>query len=112
MKLNYDNYFTKDGEININTQGWLDLRSFSESIIYNVVGKKNYNEDLISEAMIVCAEKLSSYDSTKNDQLGGWLYWRVRGVISKQACKNKKEIPHDFNKGDLLYDSYKNQNQI
>ena len=108
MKLNTENYFTDTGEIIINEQGWLDLRCFSESIIYKSVGKKNYNEDLISEAMIVCAESLPLYDSSKNDQLGGWLYWRVRGGISKQACKNKKEIPYDFNKGDINYASQPN----
>ena len=95
MKLNKTLYYDSSGNTLITEQGWIELRKFCESIVYKTVGAKRYTDDLISRALIECAESLPKYDIEKNNELGGWLYWIVRGSITKEACSNKKEIPYD-----------------
>lgn len=93
MKLHKENYFTPEGNVSISEQGWIDLQNFCKAILYKQVGKKYPIEDLLSSSIIACVEKLKLYNQLLNNELGGFLYWTVRGEISKAACKLKKEIP-------------------
>lgn len=93
MKLNPKELFNVNGEVEITERGWLELQNFCKSVIYKRVGKASYTADLISTALIKCVESLSEYDSTKNDQVAGFLYYKVLGVISTEANKARWEIP-------------------
>lgn len=96
MKLDKNKFFSKAGEMRITDEGWLDLQNFCKAIIYKNVGTQYPTEDLISDAIIACVNKLPDYNPNKNNQLGGYLYWPVRGVISMNAHHAKKEIPWGF----------------
>lgn len=98
MKLEKSLYFS-NGEVDISEQGWLDLYEFCKSILYKqYCGKLNVDvlEDLVSVSLLACVDNLSKYDEKKNDELGGFLYWIVRGEVTKYLQKASKEISTDM----------------
>lgn len=93
MKLDPDNYYNTDGQVDITEQGWIDLRNFCIAILYKHIGSKYDISDMVTKAMLRCIDKLPDYDAKKKVPLGGFLYWSVRGTISLTAIEFKKEIP-------------------
>lgn len=93
MKLKKKNYYDADGNVFITEEGWVELRSFCEAILYKRIGAKYPIDDILSASLIACVEKLPKYNALKNNELGGFLFWTVLGEISKAACRLKKEIP-------------------
>ena len=109
MKLDPDNYYNTDGQVDITEQGWLDLRNFCKSILYKQIGTKYCIDDILTTAMIRCIDQLPKYDKSKIVPLGGLLYWTVRGTISLAAITIKKEMPVG-SKTELLMRKYNNGN--
>lgn len=98
MKLDKSQYF-QDGNVDITEKGWLDLFEFCKSIIYKQYSGKftgDVLEDLVSMSLLACVDKLSEYDESRNSELGGYLYWIVRGEVTKYIQKMSREIAVDM----------------
>lgn len=81
----------------ITEKGSLELMAYCQSILYKAgtsIPVKD-QEDVISEMVLVCLEKLPSFNPQRGIPLGGFLYWQCRGAISKWANRNKREIPFE-----------------
>lgn len=107
MKLDPNNYYNTDGQVDITDQGWIDLRNFCKAILYKQIGTKYEIDDILTTAMLRCIDKLPDYDVKKKVPLGGYLYWSVRGTISLTAISFRKEIPVG-SKTELLLKKYGN----
>lgn len=94
MKLKADQFFN-NGEVCISEDGWLDLLAFCKSILYKQYGKKlsqDTLDDLVSMSLLACVDNLEKYDVNKNSELGGYLYWIVRGEVTKYLQKVSREV--------------------
>ena len=103
MKLKKDYYFNGD-DVAITEKGWLDLQNFCKSILYKQYGRKlnqDTLDDLTSTALLACVDNLKNYDKEKNSELGGYLYWIVRGEVTKYLQRVSKEIATDMQSGIL-----------
>ena len=99
MKLDKNLYFNAIGEVDITEKGWLDLYEFCKSILYKqYCGKLSADvlEDLVSISLLACVDNLTNYDEKKNNQLGGYLYWIVRGEVTKYMQKKSREVCVDM----------------
>lgn len=98
MKLDSSQYF-ENGHIFVTEKGWLDLYKFCQSILYKNYGtkfSKDVQEDLTSICLLSCIDNLEKYNAEKNDELGGFLYWKVRGEVTKYMQKVIKEVATDM----------------
>lgn len=105
MTLDKSLYFNSIGEVDITEKGWLDLFEFCKSIIYKqYVGKfpADVLEDLVSQSLLACVDNLKNYDEQKNNQLGGYLYWIVRGEVTKYIQKMSREVAMDMTSNVLM----------
>lgn len=104
MKLDARQYFNGN-RVRITEQGWIDLRKFCQSVLYKNYGTKftkEMQEDLVSICLLGCVDNLEKYDASRNDELGGFLYWKVRGEVTKLMQKAVKEISVDMRDSDYI----------
>lgn len=82
----------------ITDQGIHELLNYVDSILYKNnkgVYPGDY-EDIKQEMILACLEALPEYDQNKCDELGGYLYWKCRGAITKWQNKRKRCVPTQF----------------
>ena len=104
MKLDINDFYS-NGKINITDKGWIELQRFCKTIIFKQYGLKfdrSTQEDIISICLLGCYDNLEKYDAQKNNELGGFMYWIVRGEVTKYLQKAIKEVQTDMTHEDFI----------